>query len=452
MKNGIILSLGVMTGLVTAFDGGMILANQMVGDKQYSEAEYQEYGEQQREEGYNEGLTVNVGYSEEDLQNAYNEGLNSGISQSEEAITNLNEIIDLLAGGVRVNATYGNIEFVSSFNESVEGLWIHNTETGEYKKIISNGYNFNPMENYNDNSLILITGYWNSTTQGGYVYNLETGQIVMFSETGQWEMCPFSDGNADFFIVPLSATDNEELKGEGIYYFHSDEMRAEQIISTGKNWYGIGAYENEENHLLYYFSSHSSDELGLYAYDTTSMELITVASEGYNYSNSFFQTLADKQVITCSLGLVEINDDGTVNVLIANETGQIEVSYDIHPNNIVQGNFYNVYRYNTETETFKKIDFGVSPVSSNPDKMFLNYGVFYGINNEENKVVVYSVSEDQIFTVNSPENLQIGDVFDYNFGDGGNYMTVNALPLAESGMYRTYHIDFDAGTIEEVVE
>ena len=445
MKNGLILSLGVITGLVTAFDGGMILANQMVGDKQYSEAEFQEYGEQQREEGYNEGLTVNVGYSEEDLQNAYNEGLNSGISQSEEAITNLNEIIDLLAGGVRVNATYGNIEFVSSFNESVEGLWIHNTETGEYKKIISNGYNFNPMENYNDNSLILISGYWNSTTQGGYVYNLETGQIVMFSETGQWEMCPFSDGNADFFIVPLSGTDNE-LKGEGIYYFHSDEMRAEQIMSTGKNWYQVGVYENKENHLLYYFSSHSSDELGLYAYDTTSMELITVASEGCNYQ--YFQSLGDKQVIACSLGLVEINDDGTINVLIANETGQIDVIYDVHPNNIVV-DFSNVYRYNIESETFKQIDFGVSSVTD----MQFEVGVYYILNNEESKFVIYSVSEDEVFTVNLEENMIFqGDVIDYNFGDEGNYITLYGLPSGESGMFKTYHIDIDAGTIEEVVE
>ena len=445
MKNGLILSLGVMTGLVTAFDGGMILANQMVGDKQYSEAEFQEYGEQQREEGYNEGLTVNVGYSEEDLQNAYNEGLNSGISQSEETISNLNELIDFLAGGVSVNATYGNIEFVSSFNESVEGLWIHNTETGEYKKIISSGTSFNCMNRNNDNTLVLITGNLDSTTQGGYVYNLETGQIVMFSETGQWEINPFSDGNADFLIFPSSSTANQELSGEGIYYFHSDEMRAEQIISTGKNWRGIGAYENKENHLLYYFSSHSSDELGLYAYDTTSMELITVASEGCNYQ--YFQSLGDKQVIACSLGLVEINDDGTINVLIANETGQIDVIYDVHPNNIVV-DFSNVYRYNIESETFKQIDFGVSSVTD----MQFEVGVYYILNNEESKFVVYSVSEDQIFTVNSPENLQIGQVFDYNFGDGGNYMTVSALPLAETGMYRTYHIDFDAGTIEEVVE
>ena len=450
MKNGLILSLGVMTGLVTAFDGGMILANQMNGDKQYSEAEFQEYGEQQREEGYNEGLTVNVGYSEEDLQNAYNEGLNSGISQSEETITNLNEIIDLLAGGVRVNATYGNIEFISSFNESVEGLWIHNTETGEYKKIISNGYNFNLMDNYNDNSLILITGYWDSTTQGGYVYNLETGQIVMFSETGQWQISPFSDGNADFLILPSSATDNEELKGEGIYYFHSDEMRAEQIISTGKNWYNVGVYENKENHLLYYFSSLSSDELGLYAYDLTSMELITVASEGYNYQ--YFQSLGDKQVIACSLGLVEINDDGTVNVIIENEDGITEIFYEIFSSNMIRDNYYNLYRYYPETNLVKKIDFGVSFVSDNPQKVYDDEEMVFGVNNEENKVVVYSVSEDQIFIVNSPENLQIGQVFDYNFGDGGNYMTVNALPLAESGIYRTYHIDFDAGTIEEVVE
>lgn len=448
MKNGLILSLGVMTGLVTAFDGGMILANQMVGDKQYSEAEFQEYGEQQREEGYNEGLTVNVGYSEEDLQNAYDKGLNSGISQSEETIANLTEIVDLLAGGVRVNATYGNIEFISSFNESVEGLWIHNTETGEYKKIVSNGTSFRCMDRNNDNTLVLITGDSGSTTQGGYVYNLETGQIVMFSETGQWSLMSFSDDNADFLIFPLNSYNNNELNGEGVYYFHSDEMRAEQIISTGKNWCAIGAYENEENHLLYYFSSHSSDELGLYAYDTTSMELITVASEGCNYQ--YFQSLGDKQVISCSLGLVEINDDGTVNVLIANETGQIDVFYDIHPNNIVVDNFDNVYRYNTETETFKKIDFGV--LSLEGTSLLYDHGNYYILNNEENKVVVYSVSEDQIFTVNSPENLQIGQVFDYNFGDGGNYMTVNALPLAESGMYRTYHIDFDAGTIEEVVE
>ena len=447
MKNGLILSLGVMTGLVTAFDGGMILANQMVGDKQYSEAEFQEYGEQQREEGYNEGLTVNVGYSEEDLQNAYNEGLNSGISQSEETISNLNELIDFLAGGVSVNATYGNIEFISSRYESVEGLWTHNTETGEYKKIISSGTSFNCMNRNNDNTLVLITGNLDSTTQGGYVYNLETGQIVMFSETGQWEINPFSDGNADFLIFPSSSTANQELSGEGIYYFHSDEMRAEQIISTGKNWRGIGAYENEENHLLYYFSSLSSDELGLYAYDTTSMELIIVASEGYNYQ--YFQSLGDKQVITCSLGLVEIKDDGTVNVLISNETGQSDVIYDVHPNNIVVG-FSNVYRYNTETETFKKIDFGVSHLEGT--SLLYDYGNYYILNNEENKIVVYSVSEDQIFTVNSPENLQIGQVFDYNFGDSGNYMTVSASPLAETGMYRTYHIDFDAGTIEEVVE
>ena len=448
MKNGLILSLGVMTGLVTAFDGGMILANQMVGDKQYSEAEFQEYGEQQREEGYNEGLTVNVGYSEEDLQNAYDKGLNSGISQSEETIANLTEIVDLLAGGVRVNATYGNIEFISSSNESVEGLWIHNIETGEYKKIVSNGYNFNPMKNDNDNSLILISGYSESTTQGGYVYNLETGQIVMFSETGQWEINPFSDGNADFFILPSSSTANQELSGEGIYYFHSDEMRAEQIISTGKSWRGIGAYENEENHLLYYFSSLSSDELGLYAYDTTSMELITVASEGYNYSNSFFQTLADKQVITCSLGLVEINDDKTVNVLISNETGDDYNYYQIS-NNMVSDNFNNLYRYNTETETFKQIDFGVSSVTD----MQFEAGVYYILNNEESKFVIYSVSEDEVFTVNLEENMIFqGGVIDYNFGDEGNYITLYGLPSGESGTFKTYHIDIDAGTIEEVVE
>ncbi len=448
MKNGLILSLGVITGLVTAFDGGMILANEMVGDKQYSEAEFQEYGEQQREEGYNEGLTVNVGYSEEDLQNAYNEGLNSGISQSEETISNLNELIDFLAGGVSVNATYGNIEFISSRYESVEGLWTHNTETGEYKKIISSGTSFRCMERNNDNTLVLITGDSNSTTQGGYVYNLETGQVVMFSETGQWELRPCNDDSPNFFLMGPSGTFNEDLKGEGIYYFNSEEMLAEQIISTGKNWYDIGGYENQEGHLLYYFSSSSPNELGLYAYDTTSKGLITVASEGYNYSNSFFQTLADKQVITCSLGLVEINDDKTVNVLISNETGDDYNYYEVS-DNMVSDNFNNLYRYNTETETFKQIDFGVSSVTD----MQFEVGVYYILNNEESKFVIYSVSEDEVFTVNLEENMIFqGDVIDYNFGDEGNYITLYGLPSGESGMFKTYHIDIDAGTIEEVVE
>ena len=408
MKNGLILSLGVVTGLVTAFDGGMILANEMVGDKQYSEAEFQEYGEQQREEGYNEGLTVNVGYSEEDLQNAYNEGLNSGISQSEETISNLNELIDFLAGGVSVNATYGNIEFISSSNESVEGLWTHNTETGEYKKIVSNGTSFRCMDRNNDNTLVLITGDLNSTTQGGYVYNLETGQVVMFSETGQWELRPCNDDSPNFFLMGPSGTFNEDLKGEGIYYFNSEEMLAEQIISTGKNWYDIGGYENQEGHLLYYFSSSSPNELGLYAYDTTSKGLITVASEGCNYQ--YFQSLGDKQVIACSLGLVEINDDGTINVLIANETGQIDVIYDVHPNNIVV-DFSNVYRYNIESETFKQIDFGVSSVTD----MQFEVGVYYILNNEESKFVIYSVSEDEVFTVNLEENMIFPNYIYYLF-------------------------------------
>ena len=427
-KKGWIIGLTSAALVAVAFGGGM-LTHSSVSDKIYTEAEYQQHGEQQKEEGF---------------ENGYNE--------TQEIIADLTEIVDLLAGGVRVNATYGNIEFISSRNESVEGLWTHNMETGEYKKIVSNGTSFRCMDRNNDNTLVLITGDTGSTTQGGYVYNLETGQIVMFSETGQWQISPFSDGNVDFIILPSSATDNEELKGEGIYYFHSDEMRAEQIISTGKNWYEVGIYENEENHLLYYFSSYSSDELGLYAYDLTSMELITVASDGYYYSSSFFQTLGDKQVIACSLGFVEINDNGTLNVIIENENGYPNVDYYIYSNNMVMDTYNNLYRYNSETELVKKINFGVSPSSSYASLIPVGSGECFIFNNNENKIIVYSYSADKVFSLETEVSYNVMGLYDYNFGDEGNNIKFSGLPVGEFGSGRIYYVDFDAGTIEEVVE
>lgn len=384
MKNGLILSLGVMTGLVTAFDGGMILANQMVGDKQYSEAEFQEYGEQQREEGYNEGLTVNVGYSEEDLQNAYNKG-KAEVEEILSVVGNKN----IIYGGV-------NIEIFTDGNGMIDGVFMHNFETNKYSKIISSGTDFDTRQDTNNTKLVI---YGINSSEGCYIVDLTTYELVQVKETGKWRISTsqFSNG------VIIQPSESEPNTAEGLFYFDYDNMELFEISSTGKNWQNYGGVNNDYN----FWTTDSSFE-GMLNFNCDTKETTTILTEGYDFDANILQMETENgaiSAISCGLGVCKINDDKSLTVLLPIENGE-RWRFDGYG---VCCNSTSMYYWNNTA--FEKLDLGV--VATQIENI-ISYG--YAVYNNEEKLVIVSYSLE-VITIETPgENIELEFILteDYN--------------------------------------
>lgn len=381
MKNGLILSLGVMTGLVTAFDGGMILANQMVGDKQYSEAEFQEYGEQQREEGYNEGLTVNVGYSEEDLQNAYEKG----IAEMEEILSVVGNK-NIIYGGV-------NIEIFTDGNGMIEGVFMHNFETNKYSKIISSGTDFDTRQDTNNTKLVI---YGINSSEGCYIVDLTTGEVNIIEEEGQWQIEFNSIYNGIILYANQDMIGDKVNTAKGIKYITLDDLTETELMSEGQAW-----MLQEHNLHYYYVSSCTSDVVGLYDLNVNPdyFGMTTISTEGYGFDyNTYHESRLDgviKKYISCVDGFTQINDDKTLTIIVPTENGEIW-QYD---GNAVY-NSTTMYTY--MGEELKEVDFGVEPTQ------IVKIGnMMFTVYNNEEKLVITSTAYDA-FTIPTPgKNIKL---------------------------------------------
>ena len=380
MKNGLILSLGVMTGLVTAFDGGMILANQMVGDKQYSEAEFQEYGEQQREEGYNEGLTVNVGYSEEDLQNAYEQG-KAEMEELLQIITNSR----ILYSGAKSNLIY-------DARGIVEGLVLQNLQTNEYTKVIPNGTGFSYEEHYSHPGSIYIKS---DSIEGFYVLKDETCELVQVKETGKWRgsWSQFSNG------AIIRPSESEPSTAEGLYYFDYDNMELIEISSTGKAWQFAGDINDDYN----FWTADSSFE-GMLNFNCDTKEITTVLTEGYDFDYNSYQMNTESgtiSAISCALGICKINDDKTLTILLPTENGE---KWQFDGVSVI--NSTSMYYWNNTA--FEELELGVVPTQ------IVNLGFGYAVYNNEEKLVIIS-SSLEVITIETPgENIELEDVLTHD--------------------------------------
>lgn len=389
MKNGLILSLGVITGLVTAFDGGMILANEMVGDKQYSEAEFQEYGEQQREEGYNEGLTVNVGYSEEDLQNAYEQGK-----------AEMEEILSVV-GNKNIIFDNGQIELFVEGNGTIEGVFMHNYETNKYSKIISSGTEFD-VRQYQYNDRLIIYGINNS--EGCYFIDLTTGELNTIEEEGQWEIKQIEFNYKDDGVLLYASKDmigDKENTAKGVKCFNFYDLAMIEIMSDGQAW-----AVQEKGINSYYISSATDDVLGLYdlTFNQTTagydyFVITPISTEGYGFDyNTYHESRLDgviKKYISCVDGFTQINDDKTLTIIVPTENGEIW-QYD---GNAVY-NSTTMYTY--MGEELKEVDFGVEPTQ------IVKIGnMMFTVYNNEEKLVITSTAYDA-FTIPTPgKNIKL---------------------------------------------
>ena len=415
MKNGLILSLGVMTGLVTAFDGGMILANQMVGDKQYSEAEFQEYGEQQREEGYNEGLTVNVGYSEEDLQNAYNKG-KAEVEEILSVVGNKN----IIYGGV-------NIEIFTDGNGMIEGVFMHNFETNKYSKIISSGTDFDTRQDTNNTKLVI---YGINNSEGCYIVDLTTYEVITIEEKGQRNYQPYREGNGAFLRAYTSTIGDQPNSAQGIIYIDFDTMEITTVVENGYGW-NIFQYQHLDYLNLYRFYSDFPENPGWYIFDTNTKTVETITTEGYAFVGNDEYDLNGLHVTNCALGVVQINDDKTLTVLLPVENGEY---WDFSGDCEMVYNSKSIFEFNTETNSYEKVEFGVEPI----EIVFIGT---YQIYNAENKLVIYSHDNKQVYTIETPdENIRLKQELHFQWND--------LVVVDENNTI--YKIDLDKATIEEI--
>ena len=424
MKNGLILSLGVMTGLVTAFDGGMILANQMVGDKQYSEAEFQEYGEQQREEGYNEGLTVNVGYSEEDLQNAYEKG-----------IAEMEEILSVV-GNKNIIFNNGQVELFTDGNGAIEGVFMHNYETNKYSKIISSGTDFD-VRQYQYNDRLIIYGINNS--EGCYFIDLTTGEFNTIEEEGQWEIKQIDWNYKDNGVLLYASKDmigDKENTAKGVKCFKLDDLAMTEIMIEGQAW-----TVQEKGINSYYISSDTDDVLGLYDLTFSQsgtvhnyFKITPISTEGYGFDYNTYHILngGQKQYISCVDGFTQINEDKTLTIILPTENGEI---WQFDGNAVY--NSTTMYTY-IAGEELKEVDFGVEPIQ------VVNLGRIFTVYNNEEKLVVISTAY-QVFTISTPgENIRLEEVLlrDYSYK---NWLVHDKRGV----LYRLNYFDYELETIKE---
>lgn len=426
MKNGLILSLGVMTGLVTAFDGGMILANQMVGDKQYSEAEFQEYGEQQREEGYNEGLTVNVGYSEEDLQNAYNKGK-----------AEMEEILSVV-GNKNIIFDNGQIELFTDGNGMIDGMFMHNYETNKYSKIISSGTDFDVQQYQYGNELII---YGINNSEGCYFIDLTTGEFNTIEEEGQWEIKQIEFNYKDDGVLLYASKDmigDKENTAKGVKCFKFYDLAMTEIMSDGQAW-----MVQEKGINSYYISSATNDVLGLYDLTFSQsgtvhnyFEITPISTEGYGFDYNTYHEIGvgdvKKKYISCVDGFTQINEDKTLTIILPTENGEI---WQFDGNAVY--NSTTMYTY-IAGEELKEVDFGVEPIQ------VVNLGRIFTVYNNEEKLVVISTAY-QVFTISTPgENIRLEEVLlrDDSYKDWLVHDTRGVL-------YRLNYFDYELETIKE---
>ena len=403
MKNGLILSLGVMTGLVTAFDGGMILANQMVGDKQYSEAEFQEYGEQQREEGYNEGLTVNVGYSEEDLQNAYEQG-----------IAEMEEILSVVENK-HVIYEMNSIEIFSSSN-GTPGLFLHNRDTNKYSKI-ANGMDYSYASANNANKIIV---YGVNGTEGYYIIDAVNVELEVAEELGYWD-------------VSVDGTNNAFLRGKNIRYIDLNTLETTEILSGNVEHGEWMIYQIEENKYRIY--SNIAENPGLYEFNTATKQMTTILTEGYTFEMYDIKLSDNENVfdaVSCALGICKINDDKTLTILLPTENGE-NWQFD----GSVAYNSTSMYYWNNIT-AFEELELGVVPTQ------IVNLGYGYAVYNNEEKLV-YVSPKFEVVTIETPgENIVLQLGLAYDFGKS------ELLTLAVNGVL--YKINLTSSQIDVVKE
>ena len=484
MKKGLIKALCITALVAVAGVGGLALGAEISNgfETSYSESAYENYGNEQQqigfdqgkqeglEEGYQNGQQAgydegyntgqNVGYENgytDGEKAGYDSGFEAGLANgfTEEDIQNAkeeayqekddeyNELIKFFAGGTRTRYESDTYELLTS-TSGLEGVILHDKLTDSYQKIINTGTNFNIWKDLHD-TYVIISG--SDTTEGLYFFNKENGNLITFSENKQWSANSFKyiyPDNKNMLITPATDTNDDSILGDGVYYFNVEALTFEKILS-GK-YFSVSAYNKKDGDVLVaYISSRSEDELGLYTFDVENEELKTLTSEGYGYIVEFYN-VGNKEVITCALGLVEILPDTSINILISTNGG-IDSWCTIY-NDLAWTNENKLYRYNHETESYDYINPNIEVTNIIPEA---GYDIFI-FDNNESKFVVYSVSGDEVFSINLEFNIQFGQIFDYNFGEGGNNMTIEALPLGEYGSFKTYFADFDNGTFEEVVE
>ena len=409
MKKGILKVLGITALIAVSSLGGLALGAEISNgfEKTYSESAYIEYGNEQKEQGKQEGYEAGLaeGYTEEELQ----EAVNAEVDKWQEFLkltTSNSFFTDYLRNGS---------ELWFSTNEDVEGLFIYTPQTGELNKIIDKGYNYSTYHFSFGNFI-----YSDFEEQVGLRFIDKDGNIITIEEIG----CAYSFlGNYDTNNILISSQ-------KGLMNFDITTMTT-TMIKEGSGWMLIGDVYGDR-----YFSNSNPDKPGLYKLTSmTTYEM--VASEGYNYIENMVQYEEEEVVYWINVdGLVKINDDKTVDVVI-------EGNLTLHGSDLIINHTDSKLYYYKHNEGFveTQLDFNVMRVS------LLNYDRLYLLMDETEQSYIFDGNKSQIVKVVGIENEQIYDCLATL--DSGEGISKIVVFTSENKLYQ---IDLSTGTATLIKE
>lgn len=409
MKKGILKALGITALIAVSSLGGLAIGAEISNgfEKTYSESAYIEYGNEQKEQGKQEGYEAGLaeGYTEEELQEAVNA-----------EVDKWSEFLKLKSANNYLLRNLGSKEIYSSFDDSVEGVFLYDPSTGELTKLIDKGFSLNFWENR-----YCYYIYSDFQEEVGLHYISLNGEFVTIEDSGCGYMLQGGLGAGEVLIQ----------SNNGLKVF-DDNTHTTTTIMEGSGW--MTANNNINNYI--YFSNSNPDNPGLYRIiDVENVEM--VASEGYNYMENMAQ-YEDEEVVywTNADGLVKINDDKTIDIVI-------EGNLTLHGSDLIINHTDSKLYYYKHNEGFveTQIDFNVMEVS------FLNYNGLYLLRSALDESYIFDGDKLQIIKVEGIENEQIYDCLaTLDSGEGVSKIVVS------TSENRLYQIDLATGTATLIIE
>lgn len=422
MKKGLLKALGITALVAVSAVGGLALGAEISNgfEKTYSESAYEDYGDKQHQAGFEAG-------KEEGLQAGYEQGFEAGQAggyTEEELQEAVNAEVDKWQDFLKLkNADNYNLfnlsnnkEVYSSFDDSVEGVFLYDKSTGTLTKLTDKGYNH---------------VFWQ------FSYNM-----FIYSDFQEDVGLHFVDKDGNFTTIEASGCaytlqsgyDTENVlifSNKGIKNFNISTFEMTSIMD-GSGW--VMANNNQNNYL--YFSNSNPDKPGLYRIiDTSNVEM--VASEGYNYMDNMVQYEEEEVVYwTNASGLVKINDDKTTEIIIEGNVNIIGSDLVI---NHTDSKLY-FYKHN-EGFVGTQIDFNLN------GSRFLGQNGLYLLTDEAEQPYIFDGNKSQVVKVVGIDNEQIYDCLAAL--DNGEGISKIVVFTSENKLYQ---IDLSTGTATLVKE
>ncbi len=322
-KKGKVIGALITAGIfgVGGVAGGIALANTQMEQK-VADAEDKGYQEGHKD-GYDEGLTVNVGYTEEDLENAKEEGREEGYQNGFEDGVNYvpeDKFLDIsslnLQGEIKsiCNLSNGN-KLIRLQGEDSNGLFLIDYQENIATELYSttDGYD-TYYELKNGNCLIATkslaskillfnastknisiacqtSGFWNEFLQldngdvlisgnmnGILKYKLEDNSVELINnDYRMWNK--LIEINESTYLI------SSTLSNFGIVLYNSEDDSVNQIYESGNNWENYEVLNNGDCLIS------SSKTAGLLLYKQADKTISQIYSSGTNWK--YFIPLAD---------------------------------------------------------------------------------------------------------------------------------------------------------------